>query len=338
MDTLTSFSAFLSTMNPGGAALSGPADTFLWIVQGALAIGLVGGNLAAAILIGTGRLEAYRMPAVAALSARMLAFLGISHVAGGLGVVLPQLTGVLPWLTPVAGFALATQALMASGFHLRAGEEAREPALWGALFTVVALGRIDLLGFASPIPGTALVVTICALLVALTVNLVLLLRGPRNPFRTHRLDRMRDGVRIRESLGEVEYPRLVSIWRSAVDATHDFLADDHKADIERRMAAEYLPRLRVVVAERDGVPLGFAATASGKLEMLFVDAAHRGGGIGTALLEYVIAAHDVTVVDVNEQNPQATGFYSRHGFEVAERSDVDDQGRPYPLLHLVLAR
>lgn len=184
MHTLTSFSAFLPATNLDGASLSGPADTFLWIVQGALAIALVGGNLAAAILIRTGRLDAFRIPAVAALSARMLAFLGISHVVGGLGVVLPQLTGVLPWLTPVAGLALAVQALMASGFHLRAGEEALEPALWGALFAVVAVGRIDLLGFASPIPDTALVVTICALLVALTVNLVTLLRGPRNPFRT----------------------------------------------------------------------------------------------------------------------------------------------------------
>ncbi|ASR37954.1 GCN5 family acetyltransferase [Prauserella marina] len=149
---------------------------------------------------------------------------------------------------------------------------------------------------------------------------------------------MRDDVSIRETLGPAEYPRLVSIWRSAVDATHDFLDDDHKADIERRLAAEYLPHLRVIVAERDGCPFGFAATASGKLEMLFVDAERRGEGIGTALLGYVIKAHDVTVVDVNEQNPQATGFYFRCGFEVVGRSEVDDEGRPYPLLRMVLAR
>lgn len=183
MDTITSFSASLSATSLDGAAPSGAADTFLWVVQWTLAVAIVGGNLLTAVLIFTGRLEAFRIPAVAALSARMLAFLGITHIAGGLGLVLPQMTGVLPWLAPVAALALGVQALMASGYHLRAGEESLEPALWGALFTVVAVGRIDLLGFTSPISDTVLVVTICALLAALAVNLVFLLRGPRNPFR-----------------------------------------------------------------------------------------------------------------------------------------------------------
>ena len=39
-------------------------------------------------------------------------------------------------------------------------------------------------------------------------------------------------------------------------------------------------------------------------------------------------------VDVNEQNHGAVGFYRHIGFEVTGRSDLDDQGRPYPLLHL----
>lgn len=149
---------------------------------------------------------------------------------------------------------------------------------------------------------------------------------------------MRDDPRIREALGETDHPRLVTIWRNAVDATHDFLADEHRVEIERNLAAEYLPNLHVVVAERDGVPVGFAGTAAGKLEMLFVDAEARGGGVGTALLEYVLEAHGVTAVDVNEQNARAVGFYAHAGFEISGRSAVDDAGRPYPLLHMVLAR
>jgi putative acetyltransferase len=39
-------------------------------------------------------------------------------------------------------------------------------------------------------------------------------------------------------------------------------------------------------------------------------------------------------VDVNEQNDGAIGFYGHLGFEVTGRSEFDDQGRPYPLLHL----
>ncbi|MGY0625916.1 MAG: GNAT family N-acetyltransferase, partial [Paraglaciecola chathamensis] len=43
-----------------------------------------------------------------------------------------------------------------------------------------------------------------------------------------------------------------------------------------------------------------------------------------------------TKVDVNEQNPKALGFYQRIGFKVVGRSELDGQGKPYPLLHLAL--
>lgn len=107
-------------------------------------------------------------------------------------------------------------------------------------------------------------------------------------------------IDIRETHGAMEYPQLVRVWRSAVDATHDFLADDHKAEIERRIAADYLPNVAVVVAERGGVVVGFAGTAAGKLEMLFVDA------------------------------------HLHAGFSITGRSSMDDQGWPYPLLHMAL--
>ena len=44
----------------------------------------------------------------------------------------------------------------------------------------------------------------------------------------------------------------------------------------------------------------------------------------------------VTEVDVNEQNASAVDFYTRRGFAVVGRRDSDDEGRPYPLLHLRL--
>jgi putative acetyltransferase len=39
-------------------------------------------------------------------------------------------------------------------------------------------------------------------------------------------------------------------------------------------------------------------------------------------------------VDVNEQNPAACGFYEALGFVVVGRSPVDDDGRPFRLLHM----
>ncbi|BCI54679.1 acetyltransferase [Mycolicibacterium litorale] len=145
-------------------------------------------------------------------------------------------------------------------------------------------------------------------------------------------------VLIRQTRGAAEYPVLVAVWRSAVVATHDFLEEEHRLAIEERLATDYLPNVRLAVAERDGVPIGFAGTASGKLEMLFVDADSRGKGVGSALLKHVIATHDVVSVDVNEQNEQAVGFYARAGFSVVGRSPVDGDGLPYPLLHMTSAR
>lgn len=141
---------------------------------------------------------------------------------------------------------------------------------------------------------------------------------------------------IRPAVGASEYPALVDIWRSAVRATHDFLEADDFARIEGDLASAYLPAVTLVVAERGGRPVGFAGVVEGGLEMLFVDATARGAGIGSALLAHVLAEHGVRRVDVNEQNPGAHGFYLSRGFVQVGRSELDGDGRPYPILHLAL--
>lgn len=52
------------------------------------------------------------------------------------------------------------------------------------------------------------------------------------------------------------------------------------------------------------------------------------------------AIHEFGAVelDVNEQNPQAIGFYARMGFDVVGRSERDGTGKPYPILHMQLRR
>ncbi len=147
---------------------------------------------------------------------------------------------------------------------------------------------------------------------------------------------MTDDLVIRPVRGQGEYPRLVQVWRTSVDATHDFLAREHRDAIEAKLEAEYLPHVKIVVAERYGTPVGFAGTADGKLEILFVDADHRGSGVGSELLQHALVAEGVTAVDVNEENGQAVGFYERAGFAVVKRSPLDSDGLPYPILHMDL--
>lgn len=143
-------------------------------------------------------------------------------------------------------------------------------------------------------------------------------------------------VEIRPSRGPEEYAALVAIWRRAVDATHAFLDPADRREIEGRLASDYLPAVCVTVADRDGHAVGFSGVLDGKLEMLFVDDEARGSGVGSALLDHAVRVQGVTAVDVNEQNPSAAAFYARRGFTRAGRSETDDAGHPYPLLHLRL--
>ncbi|EIV0763939.1 acetyltransferase, partial [Escherichia coli] len=92
-----------------------------------------------------------------------------------------------------------------------------------------------------------------------------------------------------------------------------------------------------VATNQDDQPLGFMFLHEGHLEALFVAGSARGLGVGKRLISHALALHPELSVDVNEQNQQAVGFYQHMGFQVSGRSDLDNQGRPYPLLHLRMA-
>jgi len=68
--------------------------------------------------------------------------------------------------------------------------------------------------------------------------------------------------------------------------------------------------------------------------MLFISPDAQGHGIGSALCQYAIEYLGATKVDVNEQNPRAREFYEKMGFSFVNRSELDGQGKPYPILHL----
>lgn len=130
---------------------------------------------------------------------------------------------------------------------------------------------------------------------------------------------------------------LLQIWERSVRATHLFLSD---AEVNR--IKEYVPRAfegveHLIVAEAEK-PVAFMGTQNGRLEMLFVAPEERGRGIGRQLLQYGVESYGVFEVTVNEQNPQAVGFYERMGFETYKRTDTDEEGAPYPLLYVKRVR
>jgi putative acetyltransferase len=130
-------------------------------------------------------------------------------------------------------------------------------------------------------------------------------------------------------------PRVIQIWCGAVDATHHFLTSEDRAAIEAEVR-DFLPHapLWLSVDDRDK-PLGFMLLDGPKMEALFVDSAFHGRGVGRALVSHALSQRAALKTDVNEANTQAVRFYERMGFTRTGRSEVDGQGRPYPLIHLV---
>lgn len=127
---------------------------------------------------------------------------------------------------------------------------------------------------------------------------------------------------------------LLTVWEASVRATHLFLSDAEILQIK-----EYVPQAlqgiaHLIVAEDDaGAAVGFMGIEDGRLEMLFLSPAARGQGLGR-LLEYGITRYGVRELTVNEQNPQAVGFYEHMGFATYRRTETDEQGGPYSILYM----
>ena len=131
--------------------------------------------------------------------------------------------------------------------------------------------------------------------------------------------------------------QLTHVWETSVKATHLFLSAPEIAEIKPYvpMALQEIPHL-IIAENEDGSPVGFMGIENKKIEMLFISPKFRGKGIGKEFIQFGIEKFSANEVTVNEQNPQATGFYEHVGFTVYKRTDLDEQGRPYPLLYMQL--
>jgi putative acetyltransferase len=145
-------------------------------------------------------------------------------------------------------------------------------------------------------------------------------------------------MNIRQAL-PADRGELVDIWLRSVRATHTFLSEE---DIQSLLplARDYLtsdePQLWVLCSD-SGAVMGFMGMSGSKIESMFLAPEfHRCGG-GRRLVRHAQELRGELTVDVNEQNPSAHRFYEACGFVVDGRSELDDAGRPFPLLHMRLA-
>ena len=125
--------------------------------------------------------------------------------------------------------------------------------------------------------------------------------------------------------------KLLDVWESS--NSFIFIVD------EINNIKQYVPQaikdvsILVIAENKNGNPVGFMGVDDKRLEMLFVLDKYRGQGIGKQLLQYGIENYSINELTVNEQNPRAKGFYE-HMVEVYKRTELDEQGNPYPLLYM----
>ncbi|CAI6085142.1 Peptidyl-lysine N-acetyltransferase YjaB [Paenibacillus sp. JJ-100] len=140
---------------------------------------------------------------------------------------------------------------------------------------------------------------------------------------------------------EQDHAKLVTIWERAVRATHTFL-EEHHFLFYKQMVTEALEQKQVEVWEvldTEQEPIGFIGLDNTFIEMLFVDEYFQGQGVGKFLVFQSMKMKGTALrVDVNEQNEDAVGFYTKLGFMQTGRSERDSSGNPFPLLHLEMKR
>jgi len=92
-------------------------NTALWIAQGVLGAMMI----MAGMMKSTQPKEklAPNLPWVKDYSAGMVKFVGVSELLGGIGLIVPWLTGILPVLTPVAAIGIGIIMVLAAVYHFQ---------------------------------------------------------------------------------------------------------------------------------------------------------------------------------------------------------------------------
>lgn len=113
----------------------------IWILQVVLALMfLMAGSLKTFSPIAE---LAEKMPWVTEYSEGMVRFVGISELLGGLGIILPSILRIKPFLTTVAGFALGLVMILAAAYHISKSEFSALPMnfILGGIAVYVAWAR-----------------------------------------------------------------------------------------------------------------------------------------------------------------------------------------------------
>lgn len=119
-------------------------ETTLWTMQVILATVMIASGTV--ILIFKGKLKS-KLTWLTEYSTAMVAFICLSKIAGGIGLAVPMLSGIMPILTPIAAIGIATIMLLAFSYHIRKKEYKDVPAtiIFFAMAAFIAYFRFQII-------------------------------------------------------------------------------------------------------------------------------------------------------------------------------------------------
>lgn len=128
---------------------------------------------------------------------------------------------------------------------------------------------------------------------------------------------------------------LLDVWEKSVRTTHLFLLDSEINSMKEYVSQALSSVQNLIIAQNDnGRTVAFMGIENHTLEMLFISPEEHGKGLGKALIFYGIEHYEIQCLTVNEQNPDAKGFFEHMGFQVYKRTETNERGNPYPLLYM----
>lgn len=116
----------------------------LWVVQGLLAFAFVAAGTLK-LLTPKPKLVEKGMGWANDYSDGQVKLIALAELLGGIGLVVPWATGILPVLTPIAAAALAVIMGGAVMAHVRRKEPPAVPIVLGLMVVFVAIGRFGIL-------------------------------------------------------------------------------------------------------------------------------------------------------------------------------------------------
>ena len=118
-------------------------NTFMWILQGSLALVFLGSGIAKSTM-SRDRLIATGQTGIALFPMPVVRVTAVSELLAAAGLLLPWATGIAPWLTPTAAAGLCIVMVGAAWSHSKL-QEPQNVVANGVLFAAamaVAVGRL----------------------------------------------------------------------------------------------------------------------------------------------------------------------------------------------------